>query len=360
MLERFGHGGDVWTAEEAFGRSREQFIDFSANMNPFGPPAIVKEIMHQCWQDMARYPDPIVRELRGKLAEVYGVPMESILVGNGAAELIDLTVRILQPRMTGLARPSFSEYEEAIAKTSGGVYEIPTYARHGFELQMDDVLQAMQHSDLLFLGNPNNPTGRLISSSLLRQIISSEKPLIVDEAFIDFVPNEEKASLIREAAVTKNLFVIRSMTKFYAIPGIRLGFIVAHPEAIARLQQLQVHWSVNYLAQLIGKAVLDDGEYAAKTKDWLRTEHAWLTAELQAMGLTVFPSDTNFILFSFSKESGVDVKIMQQRLGLRGILIRDASLFKGLDASYCRIAVRLRADNERLLAELRQGGAGHG
>jgi threonine-phosphate decarboxylase len=356
MLERYGHGGDVWSAAEAFGRPKEQFIDFSSNMNPFGPPAVVKELLQTCWQDITQYPDPAVRVLRQQIAEVYRIPVESILVGNGAAELIELAVRVLKPGITGLVRPSFSEYEEAVRKSEGEIYDIPVFAKHGFRLQMSVVEEAMKHVDLMFLGQPNNPTGQLIPKNILEHIADSGKPLIVDEAFIDFVPDEEKVSLIRRAAVTKDLIVIRSMTKFYAIPGIRLGFMVAEPSVIGRLQSLQVQWSVNYIAQLIGSEVLKDTAFSSKTKRWILEERTWLTDALVKLGLNVYPSDTNFLLFSFPKENGLDVKNMQRRLGLQGVLIRDASLFKGLDASYCRVAVRLREDNERLIYELKQAG----
>lgn len=352
MLERYGHGGDVWSAEELYGRSKDAFIDYSSNMNPWGSPSVVKELLQNSWQTISRYPDPAVRELRQKLAEAYKIPLDSILVGNGAAELIDLVVRLLEPRLTGLVRPSFSEYEEAVAKIKGEVLDIPLQKEYGFELQLEAVELALKQADVLFLGHPNNPTGRLVPKPLLERIITSGKPLILDEAFIDFVPEEEQVSFIRQAAESKNIYVIRSMTKFYAIPGIRLGFMVAHPESIVRLKKLQTQWSVNYIAQLIGTAVLDDHAYAFKTKQWLIEEREWLTSQLTKLSLQVYPSATNFLLCAIPEKAGLNVKVLQERLGKRGILIRDASLFKGLDQSYFRIAIRLRVDNEQLISEL--------
>lgn len=353
MLERYGHGGDVWSAAELYGRSKDAFMDYSSNMNPWGPPIVVKELLQNSWKTITRYPDPAVRELRQKLAETYTIPADSILVGNGAAELIDLVIRLLEPSLTGLVRPSFSEYEEAVGKINGQILDIPLHKEHGFELQLSAVEQALRHADVLFLGHPNNPTGRLVSKPILERIVAAGKPLILDEAFIDFVPEEEQVSLIRQAAESKNIYVIRSMTKFYAIPGIRLGFMVAHPQTIARLQKLQTQWSVNSIAQLIGTAVLNDRAYAAKTKQWLTEEREWLTSQLQMLKLEVYPSETNFLLCAISEHMGLNVKILQERLGQRGILIRDASLFKGLDESYFRLAIRLRADNQQLISELK-------
>lgn len=360
MLEQFGHGGDIKTAEEAFGYAGDQFLDYSSNMNPWGPPKVVKTIFEEGWKQVNRYPDPAVRKLRQKLSETYQIPMESILVGNGAAELIDLSVRVLNSEVTAITRPSFSEYEEAIEKQKGQIYEIPLKIEHDFILQMSDVVKAPTNVDTLFLGHPNNPNGKLIPSSILQFLRNAKKNIIIDEAFIDFVPHGETHSLLQQAAETEGLFVIRSMTKFFAIPGIRLGFIVAHPDWIRQMQRLQVQWSVNHLAQEIGTAVLDEADYIDKTKRWLQEERVWMTKQLEALGLKVFPSDVNFLLFSIPSTCSIRISSLQDSLGKRGVLIRDASRFKGLDSSYGRLAIRLRKENERLIGEMRQILAGGG
>ncbi|MDR6878435.1 threonine-phosphate decarboxylase CobD [Bacillus sp. 3255] len=353
MLERYGHGGDLWTAEETFGRPKEQFLDFSSNMNPLGPPPVVKQILSEAWLDIVKYPDPAVRELRSKLSQKYRIPMESILVGNGAAELIDLTARVLKPAVTALARPSFSEYEEAVHKAGGRTYSIPLRAEHGFELQQEDVEAAYEHAELLFLGHPNNPTGRLIPRPTLNALVQSGRSVVLDEAFMDFIPNEEEHSLLHAASANRRLFVIRSMTKFYSIPGIRLGFMVAHPDAIREIRREQVQWSVNYLAQRIGAAVLEDEAYEQASRLWLQEEKAWLAGRLEQLGLEVVPGEVNYLLFSFPAKLGLTVQHAQRLMGEQGILIRDASLFEGLNERYCRVAVRRREDNERLIEGLR-------
>lgn len=354
MLERFGHGGDVWTAAEAYGISRDAFLDFSSNMNPLGPPQSVERIFLEEWRKgIVRYPDPAARELRQRISEVYRVPMESILAGNGAAELIDLAVRVLRPKVTGLVRPSFSEYEEAVRKYGGDIRDIHLSPENGFMLDRQTLDRHLDACSLLFLGHPNNPTGRLLDPSLIRYVLDRNHPLILDEAFIDFAEREEEATFIREAAASDRLFVIRSMTKFYSIPGIRLGFIVAHPDRIEAMRKLQVQWSVNFLAQRIGSEVLGDSAFAAKTKSWLREERARLVSGLASIGCRTAPSDANFLLFQLPELAPFTIKDLQTAMGRKGVLIRDASLFAGLDTSYGRAAVKLREENARLVETLK-------
>ncbi|WP_026326517.1 cobyric acid synthase [Paenibacillus ginsengihumi] len=351
MLERYGHGGDLWTAAEAFGRSREQFLDFSSNMNPLGPPEAAERILRERWRDIVHYPDPAVRELSRRIAARHGVPEACVLVGNGAAELIDLAVRVLKPAVTGLVRPSFGEYEEAVRKAGGAIYDIRALPQRHFVVSAEALEQADRHCDLIFVGHPNNPTGRLLPEETTEWLKRRSGSVIVDEAFIDFAPDEERRSLVKAAAESGHLLVIRSMTKFYSIPGLRLGYIVGAPDRIAALRRLQVPWSVNSPAQWIGCAVLSDREFAAKTLAWLAAERSWLTARLRELGLVVYESDANFLLLSLAP-LGIGVKRLQEEMGRRGVLIRDASLFDGLDGSYCRLAVKQRADNERMLAVL--------
>jgi threonine-phosphate decarboxylase len=355
VLERYGHGGDLRTAAETFGGSPERFLDYSSNMNPFGPPPSVERVLRERWREVAAYPDPAVRELRAKLARHYGIPAESILVGNGAAELIDLLVRVLRPGVTALAQPSFIEYGEAVRHAGGRTHAIPLRAEDGFVLQQEPLEAALQASDLVFLGHPNNPSGALVPQPLLELAAASGTELALDEAFLDFAPEERRLTWMHRAASDRRLFVVRSMTKFYAIPGVRLGFLVAHPDRIRELQERQVPWSVNAFAQRIGCAVLDEMEYAERTRLWLMEERPWFAGRLARLGLRVVPgAAANFVLCALPAGLAGRVRELQRRLGERGILIRDASRFAGLDQSWLRLAVKLRADNERLLAALEE------
>ncbi|MBD2871187.1 threonine-phosphate decarboxylase CobD [Paenibacillus arenilitoris] len=354
MLERYGHGGDLRTAEEAFGMPADGFADFSSNMNPLGPPASVKEVLVRYAESIGRYPDPAVRGLRRKLAELHGIGEQAVVVGNGAAELIDLVVRALQPKLTVLTVPCFDEYGDAVRKIGGETMEIRLSAAHIFDLEpaADRLCELAAPGVLFMLGSPNNPTGRLAKPELLLRLVDRGADVVVDEAFMDFVPCEAEFSLVREAARHERLFVIRSMTKFYSIPGIRLGYIVGMPKPLSRLRALQVQWSVNSLAQEIGEAVLAEEEFAGRTLAWLGRERASLTAALEAHGFGVVPSSANYLLCRIPESAGLSASMLQLQMGKQGVLIRDASRFPGLDHTYIRVAVKLREQNERLLSAL--------
>lgn len=353
MLERYGHGGDLETASALYGREPESFVDFSSNMNPWGPPADAKAAMLRAWARIEAYPDPAARRLRGALAAKHGVPPEAVWVGNGAAEAIDLALRAIRPAVAAVAAPGFAEYETAVAHAGGRTMPIRLTAANGFAVTAEAVRAAAAASaDTIVLGHPNNPTGRLLARETVEAALSDFRAAVVDEAFLDFSPEEKRLTLVRAAAERRGLFVTRSMTKFYAIPGLRLGYVVAHPDDIARIRELAVPWSANGIALEVGEAVLADAGFAERTKAWLPPEREWLTARLRSLGVHVFPSDANFLLARLP--DGRRAEAAQAALGRQGVLIRSAATFAGLaeDGRYVRVAVKRREQNERLLAAL--------
>lgn len=356
MLEKYGHGGDLRTAAEAYGLEEEQFLDFSSNMNPLGPPPSVRSVLNAYAERIHAYPDPAVRELKRKLARLHAVEEDCILVGNGAAELIDLAVRAVRPAVAALARPSFTEYEDAVRKAGCEVYGLPLEAGNGFELGEGLIRHALERSgaDLYIVGSPNNPTGKLADPEHIRLMLSRGAFVVLDEAFLDFVPGGEKLSMIAEAATSERLVVLRSMTKFYAIPGIRLGYAIGSAEAIGRMKELQVPWSVNSLAQSIGEAVLDDAEYAERTIRWLAEERPWLADRLRELGMEPVDGAANYLLVRLPDGLPFDATRLQREMGRRGVLIRDASRFPGLDGRYIRLAVKLRDQNAAMLSALQE------
>ncbi|WP_166242110.1 threonine-phosphate decarboxylase CobD [Paenibacillus turpanensis] len=366
MLEKFGHGGDLRTAVEMFGGTEDSFLDYSSNMNPLGPPDILKEIVAERWKEIDRYPDPEARKLRQAISEAYGVPLDCILAGNGAAELIDITVRLLQPVTAAVARPSFLEYEQAALKAGAIIYDLNLKEHEQFDFTIEHLQTAERHADALLIGHPNNPTGKKLSQSIVRAIPALEKPVMVDEAFLDFSESEHEETLLREAVCNPNIFVIRSMTKFYSIPGLRLGFMVAHPERIKKLKELQPPWSVSAPAQWAGEALLGAEQFRKDTFAWLRSERAHLTDRLRELGLIVYDSDANYLLFAIAESEPFRMPELQREMGRRGVLLRDASTFNGLNARYGRTAIKSRESNGRMLSclsdalhVLRNGGKSH-
>ncbi|EFM13165.1 L-threonine-O-3-phosphate decarboxylase [Paenibacillus curdlanolyticus YK9] len=356
MLERYGHGGDLVTAAEMYGIPASDFIDFSSNMNPFGPPDAVQRVMEQRWRDLDQYPDPAVRGLRSKLAARHGISMNNVLCGNGAAEIIDLVIRAMRPGASvALAVPGFGEYADAARKYGGKLFTVPLLEDDRFRLSEASVFETVERDKpgLWMLGSPNNPTGQTVSRDLVLKLIDTGAFVVIDEAFIDFIADEDRLTLVREAAARPNLLVIRSMTKFYAVPGIRLGYAVGSPEVIAAMRRLQTPWSVNSLAQWMGEAVLGDEAYEQRTLAWLAEARPHLAASLQALGFTVFESAVNYLLLKLPDRCVLDASELQRRMGQRGVLVRDASHFEGLNGRFIRVAVKLNEQNEKLVQTLK-------
>ncbi|WP_202914542.1 threonine-phosphate decarboxylase CobD [Paenibacillus antri] len=349
MLERYGHGGDLRTAAALYGRPAEAFVDFSSNMNPWGPPEGARAAMLRAWERIDAYPDPAARTLRGALAEKHGVPIEAIWVGNGAAEAIDLALRALRPTIAAVAAPGFAEYETAVEHAGGTTRPITLRPDDDFRLRAEDVRAAAEEgADAIVLGHPNNPTGQPLAQDVVEAALEAFRGVVIDEAFLDFSPEEESLTLVRRAAERPGLFVTRSLTKFYAIPGLRLGYVVAHPDGIARIRALAVPWSANGIALEVGAAVLADRDFAERTQRWLPPERERLSARLTALGLRVFPSAANFLLARLPE--GAKAGELQTALGREGVLVRSGSTFRALEKdAYIRLAVKKRDANERLL-----------
>jgi threonine-phosphate decarboxylase len=344
------HGGDVYHLARTLGVKVEDLLDFSANINPLGYPAGVPGAVQAALVNLVHYPDRRCLELRGDLAAYHSLSIDKILVGNGSTELIYLAVRALKPARALIVAPAFSEYQEALEAASVP-YDFHLTSEAGlFTLER---LPAAPGADLVFLANPASPSGALLAPDRLLAWLEAWDEagvyVALDEAFIDFA---EEASLKTSLKRFPRLIILRSFTKFFAIPGLRLGYLLAAPELIARCAAMQEPWSVSNLAQAVGKACLQDRDYMARTRDLVREERQHLLQGLQALpGLTAFTGEANYLLAKLTLV-GWTARTLRERLLPRGIIIRDASNFKGLDERYIRVAVRRREDNDRLLDAL--------
>ncbi|WP_379969819.1 threonine-phosphate decarboxylase CobD [Ectobacillus sp. sgz5001026] len=356
-IETYGHGGDLLTAEKLFDTPAGDFLDFSANINPLGPPAFVMKRLQDQLKTIIHYPDPAQRLLKQKLAEKLSVLPENILIGNGAAECMALAILGLQPETVGIVYPCFSEYEQLTRSYGAKVKSIYGKREYNYKPDMSSIQMLLAETDLVFLGHPNNPTGILYTKEELMQIASFAQQthtyVIMDEAFIDFIPVDKQVTLLTKMKAFQHIVFIRSMTKFYAIPGLRLGYAISQPDIIAKLQKKQVTWSVNQLALAAGEACLEEQEYEQQTITLIEEQRSYVTRFItERLGWFVFPGQANFLLIRLPNE--LEAADLQWKLGKKGILIRSCSMYPGLTSHDVRIAIRTKHENDRLLQALQE------
>jgi len=341
----FSHGGNVYDAKRALGRD---ILDFSANINPLGLPRYAKKLVAENMDAVMHYPDPGSRDLVRAIARHWKIAGENILVGNGSIEFIYLIAHALKPETAQVAAPDFSEYERALRAVGARVSFLGLDEKDGFGLHA----RRAKRADILFFSNPNNPTGSIVvgDSSVVERLPA--KTVVVDEAFMDFVPGEENRTMVRCAARSKKIVVFRTFTKFFALAGLRIGVLVAHTDTIRMLKRHQAPWSANALAQIIAERMLRDGKYAERTQAFVERERAHLRGALDAIdGLRPFPSVTNYILVKIGRK-GVTSGLIARRLLEKGIAIRDCGNFRNLRGQFMRLAVRSKDENDRLIEGL--------
>lgn len=344
------HGGDVYHLARALKLAVSDLLDFSANINPLGYPPGLSQALSNVLPQIIHYPDRTCWELRQDLAAYHGLPPEAILVGNGSTELIYLAARQLQAQKALVVIPAFSEYESSLKAAGTEIIFHATRAEAQFGLEGTPELHG---AGLVFLANPASPSGMLLPPEQLlhiaQDITAAGAYLMLDEAFIDFV---EEASLKSFLDRLPRLLILRSFTKFFGIPGVRLGYLLAAPPLIARLAAGQEPWSVSTLAQAVGRACLADRDFMARTQALVAAEGNYLFHQLVAIPeLAPLPSAVNYLLVKIARPHLSAAALRTALLGHR-IIIRDASNFRGLDNSYFRVAVQRREDNNRLLAAL--------
>jgi len=344
------HGGDVYHLARTLGLDLADLLDFSANINPLGFPPGIAGAIQQALPEIVHYPDRRCLELQRDLAVYHQLSPEQILLGNGSTELIYLAARALRPKQALIVAPAFSEYEHALKVSQVPVaFQVTTEAQN---FTLDQPLDP-KGADLVFLANPASPSGVLLAPELLLEVAAALDAagvyLLLDEAFIDFV---EDASLKTHLARFPRLLILRSFTKFFGIPGMRLGCLLAAPALIARLAAVQEPWSVSTLAQAMGRACLQDLDYMARSRVLVSQERNYLLAGFKSLpGLQPFPSAVNYLLVKITRPDWTAASL-QKALLARKVVIRDASNFRGLDERFFRIAVRRHEENEQLLNAL--------
>ena len=336
------HGGNIYGYRD--------ILDFSANINPLGVPDSVKKAVAEGAHGIENYPDPNCTALRERLAEYEGIAPEKIVCGNGADDIIYRIVHAFIPENALVTAPSFSEYSRALAE-AGCTADVHYLTEDsGFELSESILPRLTPDIDICFICSPNNPTGRTVSADVLeamaRKCLENGIILVCDECFLGFAENSEELSLMRY--LNDSCVILRAFTKLYAMPGIRLGYAVFGSDSTAeRIGQSGQFWSVSSLAQTAGIAALGEDDYVRRTAGYIARERSFLISEMRDMGVRVFDSSVNFLLFRSIPE------LCEKMLSM-GILIRDCCNFDGLSEGYYRIAVRTHEENTAFLNALRR------
>lgn len=351
------HGGNLAWAAALAGCPPSAILDFSASISPLGPPNSALAAIESQLGNLRHYPDPDYGELRLALSHFHQLPPEWILPGNGSAELLSLAGRELaQLAATALITPAFGDYYRALAAYHAEVLEFPIISceQRIPSPELKAVLST-QHSQLstnwgLLLNNPHNPTGKLFSREAILPYLKEFALVVVDEAFMDFLPPEQEQSLIQLVQEYPNLVILRSLTKFYSLPGLRLGYAIAHPDRLRRWQLWRDPWPVNTLAAAAAVAAVGDKQFQDQTWAWLPPARNQLFQGLAALsGLQPLQSAANFLLVESQQSSS---QLQQKLLKHHQIFIRDCLSFSELGDRYFRVAVRSGLDNQRLLEAL--------
>lgn len=348
------HGGGVFQAADKLAISPHEIIDFSANINAFFDPSAIHNLIKEHIDYIRFYPDPDVRGGRRVLAEFVGRPEGNIAIGNGGTQLIHLIPHALRPHKVVIPVPTFSEYERGMVKAGTEVSFLPLAEEDNFSLRADALISACDREvDMVILCNPNNPTGQLIHEEELAEIkrYLSQKNiwLVVDEAFLDFVPGHNRSSLL-ERTDDGLVVLVRSLTKCLAIPGVRLGYVIAPGDIVEKIVDCSPSWSINCFAQIILENLEDLYERFTEGLPQLFEERDFLAEELKKF-FTIFPSEANFLLLKFKDPPSAK---LSDELLRRRILVRDCSNFRGLGAGFIRVAVRKREENIRLIKALQE------
>ena len=338
------HGGD-WAGYRAeFGCDA---LDFSANVSPLGLPAGVAAAITNALPTADRYPDPLCRELRAALAGAEGVPADWILCGNGAADLIFRLALAVRPRRALLPAPTFAEYEAALQTVGCAVQRVFLREENEFAVTEEFIDAVTPETDIVFLCQPNNPTGQVTPPALVERLVrrcaECGAVLVVDECFLDFLPDRDAwtaKQLLRDAP---QLVILKAFTKLYAMAGVRLGYALCGDAALLeKMRGAGQPWAVSSLAQAAGLAALQETVYAGAVRALIAEQRPRMAAGLRALGLRVMDGQANYLLFRATPDFG-------EKLRRRGAVVRSCANYPGLDAAWYRTAVRTAEENTRLL-----------
>ena len=352
-MKDLGHGANVEQIANIYNKNPKDIIDFSSNINP----KIIKGLeiyILEGLQESRSYPDINYTNLRNNISKYIDIKPEFIIPGNGATEIIYLLMKSIDKRIA-IMNPTFSEYERGARLNNLEVINFSLDESNEFEINLNKIKENIDKFDSLFVCNPNNPNGKVKNlEKLLEIIVDNNKLLIVDETFMEFVEQEEKYSLVKYIESYPNLFILKAVTKFFGLPGLRLGYgLTSNKEIIKKIYNYKEPWTINSFADTLSNYIFKDKKYIKDSKKYYIDERKFLISELRSINsIQVHDTDTNFILIRLNNKSAKEIKV--ELLRRYNILIRDASNFIGLDDRYIRIAIKSRKENEILISGMKK------
>lgn len=350
------HGSDLESIEQIYKIKKEDIISFSANVNPLGISKRLRDSLSDSLDAITSYPDREYRELRGCIAAYAGTLPENVIVGSGSTELISLFIQTTHPKRAMILGPTYSEYEREVTLGGGTTLYYPLTEPDGFALDTDAFCGALHEGlDLLILCNPNNPTGTAIARDDMRRILDVCLQfgifVMVDETYVEFADEEDRITSVPLTNYYTNLIILRGTSKFFAAPGLRLGYAVTgNADLIREIVMRQNPWTINSLAEIAGRLMLTDTDYIKATSGLIRAERRRLYQQLSSMpAVKPYTPTANFILFRILKE-GVDADLLFDHCIRQGLMIRNCSTFPFLDNRFVRFCFMLPEQNDRLMA----------
>ncbi len=347
MALEFGHGGHIRDLALRSGKDAKDILDFSANINPLGPPEWLRAVVSCALEVVGHYPDPEAHALRSAAAARYECRPEEVMTGNGSTELMFLIPRVLGKQRAIVPVPSYIDYVRAAELAGMEIVTVPLTEETGFAPDYHALAALLTGDEIVFLGHPNNPTGRPLDVEAVRDLASNHPSSIffIDEAFLDLSDGVERVA----PTVLPNIIRLISLTKTYAVPGLRLGIAVAHESIVKKVSYAQPPWSVSNIAQAVGARALDDRSYLNASRKLVSELRAPFVTDLERIGgITVFPAAANFLLIRIDSDAP-SATVIAERLLIDGIAIRRCNNFGGLDDRFFRVAVRTENENERLV-----------
>lgn len=350
-MNNLGHGANVEDMCRNYNKDPKDIIDFSSNINPYLIDNLDKYLLEGL-KECVKYPDIEYTRLKKNISDYLGIDSSFIIPGNGATEIIYLLMKSIGKRIA-ILNPTFSEYERSAKLSNLDVLNLYLNKDKNFDLDIENIESNISKFDSLFICNPSNPIGKVYKLEQLLKVLSdNNKLLIIDETFMEFVEDEERYSLVKYIKDYPNIFIIKAVTKFFGMPGIRLGYgICSNKDLLQKIYEIKEPWSINTFADIFSNYIFKEEKYIKNSKKFFVKERKFMLENLARIkNIKVYDTNTNFILIKLKNKKA---NALRQELFLKGdILIRDASNFKNLDESYIRVAVKTHEENLKLLNQI--------